>query len=216
MSAPRGSRRRGITLGQLRAQSSGGPTAGESLGAHPHPHPIAELRLGKCARARGARWWPALRRRLFGCPEKRRKGRSRPFGAPLSAPDTDRFLLTVPEGRSCSRRRARPRSETLCHLGKVLRTCGAPAGRRDRGEAGGAGGSAQPSKELKGGDVGCHASLGRLCAANKKCVSACQSVTASGPSVQLSPRALAVSLSPLTLCSSLAPSLRLSLALSPL
>lgn len=35
--------------------------------------------------------------------------------------------------------------------------------------------------------MGCHASLGRLCAANKKCVSACQSVTASGPSVQLSP-----------------------------
>lgn len=44
------------------------------------------------------------------------------------------------------------------------------------------------TEELKGGDVKNHASLGRLCAANKKCVSACQSVTASGPSVQLSLR----------------------------
>ena len=37
------------------------------------------------------------------------------------------------------------------------------------------------SEELKGGDGEWHASLGRLCAANKKCVSVCQSVRASGP-----------------------------------
>lgn len=75
-----------------------------------------------------------------------------------------------------------------------LRAAGRPE--RDRFQAGSAGGSAQPSKELKGGDVGCHASLGRLCAANKKCVSACQSVTASGPSVQLSFSLSLLSLSP--------------------
>ena len=76
--------------------------------------------------------------------------------------------------------------EALPHGERAQGLRGARAGRRDSFQAGGAaGGSAQPSKELKGGDVGCHASLGRLCAANKKCVSACQSVTASGPSVQL-------------------------------
>lgn len=48
------------------------------------------------------------------------------------------------------------------------------------------------SEELKGGDGEWHASLGRLCAANKKCVSVCQSARASGPicaslSLSLSP-----------------------------
>ncbi|KAJ8285322.1 hypothetical protein GJAV_G00025530 [Gymnothorax javanicus] len=43
------------------------------------------------------------------------------------------------------------------------------------------------SEELKGGDGKCHASLDRLCAANKKCVSVCQSASASGPSVRFSP-----------------------------
>ena len=77
--------------------------------------------------------------------------------------------------------------EALPHGESAQGLRGARAGQQDRFQAGGAaGGSAQPSKELKGGDVGCHASLGRLCAANKKGVSACQSVTASGPSVQLS------------------------------
>lgn len=49
------------------------------------------------------------------------------------------------------------------------------------------------SEELKGGDGEWHASLGRLCAANKKCVSVCQSARASGPiCTPLSP--------PLSLC----------------
>lgn len=162
--------------------------------------------------------WPALCQRFSKCQEKRRKARSSSFGISLSDPETDFSLLTVPEGRSFRRRRTGPRSERLCHLRKVPRTCEARAGQRDRCEAGCAGGSAQPSKELKGGDVGCHASLGRLCAANKKCVSACQSVTASGPSVQLSPRALAVSLSRSPLLLShlshpISPSLSLSLFL---
>lgn len=54
-----------------------------------------------------------------------------------------------------------------------------------RGGRAGKAASGQPPKGLKGGDVGCHASLGRLCAANKKCVSVCQSLTASGPSAPL-------------------------------
>lgn len=190
--------------------------ARESLGANPHPttppspsqNSDSEMRSGSVRALGGqlsAGGSPSAKR-------KRKKAISSSFGTSLSDPKTDFLLLTVPEGRSFRKKRVGRRSERRCQLGKALGTCRAQPGRRDRFQAGSAGGSAQPSKELKGGDVGCHASLGRLCAANKKCVSACQSVTASGPSVQLSPLSLSLPLSPLTLCLSLSPHLSISLS----
>lgn len=156
---------------------------------HNSPFPSRELRLGGKARGVLERSeWTAVCQGFFRCQEKREKVLSRsfwyfPFRPPSRSPPP-----TSPRGPRLSEELSRAElREALPHGESAQGLRGARAGRQDRFQAGGAaGGSAQPSKELKGGDVGCHASLGRLCAANKKCVSACQSVTASGPSVQLS------------------------------
>lgn len=65
-----------------------------------------------------------------------------------------------------------------------------PAALRPRGEeeAGGRCTAGRAQERVKReGRWGCHASLGRLCAANKNGAPGCQSVTASGPSAQAAP-----------------------------